>query len=116
MSARRFNATDYRIETVASGAQGPEVVRVRDLCGCMTKLSLLLSSGHKILSIYQGDERLNDVVYNAMVLLAGRRVMLESIATAMDLSAVEVEELFGHLFLDGALVMQGLQGLGTDHN
>jgi hypothetical protein len=116
MSARRFNATDYRIESVASGAQEPEVMRARDLCGCMTKLSLLLSSGHRILAIYRGDERLNDVVYDAMVLLAGRRVMLQSIAAALDLSALEVEGLFGHLFLDGALIMQGLQGLGTDHN
>ena len=116
MGARRFRATEYRIESVAPNAHGPEVTQARALSDCMTKLSMLLLAGHRILGVHQGEQHVSRAVYDAMVLLAGRNAMLESIAAALQLSAIEAEKLFGHLFLDGAFVMQGLQGLTSDRN
>jgi hypothetical protein len=114
MSAARRKTTEYLIESVSSEANWTEVTPARDLAGCMTKLSILLLSGQRILAVHQGGERVSDIVLGAMVLLAGRKVMLDRFAASLGVDLLEAERLLGQLFMDEALIMQGLQGLGRD--
>lgn len=116
MSAAHLKTTEYLIESVAPDARGPELTPAHNLAGCMTRLSVLLLSGQRILAVHQGSERVSRVVLDAMVLLAGRKVLLDRFAMSFGLDTLGAERFFGQLFLDEALVMQGLLGLGRDCN